>query len=67
MAARLLLREPFTRSPLAFVRFDVEALPSGDSEVRASGWVDDGRSPRRSVALEGGRFAREMRDFLESL
>ena len=66
IAARLLLLEPFVRTPRAFVRFTVTPTETGTSRVEASAWVEDARPPRdrRVVAFGGARFGRRMQDFL---
>jgi hypothetical protein len=68
IAARILLRNPFARSPRAFLRFQVEELAADRAEVRADGWVESGATGiKRTASLTGRRFEAEMRAFLSSL
>lgn len=69
IAARVLLREPFARSPRAFLRFTAERDGPGFTRVGVSGSVEDEHppSPRRIQSLAGPRFARYAQRLLEDL
>ena len=66
IAARIILREPFTASPRAFVRFAVAPSGSTTSTVEVSGWVEDSRAPdvRRRASMAGPRFDARLQAFL---
>ena len=66
IAARVVLREPFTPSPRAFVRFAVTPSSSATSTIQVSSWVEDDRAPaiRHWASLAGRRFDGHMQAFL---
>ena len=66
IAARIVLREPFTPSPRAFVRFVVAPAGATTSTVEVSGWVEDSRTPdvRRRANMAGRRFDVRLQAFL---
>ena len=67
IAARVVLREPFARSPRAFLRFTVEPGGPGFTRVNVSGSVEDQRpAPHRRVQnLAGIRFAQHAQGLLK--
>ncbi len=69
IAARIVLRKPFTPSPRAFVRFVVTPGGATTSTVEVFGWVEDARAPdvQRRANLAGRRFDARLQAFLLSL